>query len=61
MFLIAFLPPIIFDSALTTDIKYFLKNIGNIAVFAFFGTILACIITGLMIYMVSHLPFCPVK
>lgn len=38
-FMIFFLPPIIFEAALKTNLKFFFKNIGTIIIFAFFGTV----------------------
>ena len=55
LFLIILLPPIILESAINMDKKYFFDNIGSILVFAIFGTIMATVITALLCFPIGYL------
>lgn len=52
-FLILLLPPIIFESAYNMRKKEFFKQIGTITVFAFLGTFISIITTGVLFYFSS--------
>ena len=51
--MIAILPPIIFESALTLKLTYFFDNIASIMMFAILGTIQACLFTGAAVWLLG--------
>ncbi|GAQ86855.1 Na+/H+ antiporter [Klebsormidium nitens] len=54
-FLLFLLPPIIFESGFSLQVKSFFENFGAIALFAFVGTFIAAIVTGVIMYVVGFL------
>lgn len=52
-FLILLLPPIIFESAYNMRKREFFKQIGTITIFAFLGTLISIIFTGVLFFLSS--------
>lgn len=50
IFMIFFLPPIIFDAGYTINMQAFFQNIGAILTYAFAGTFTSAILVALMVY-----------
>lgn len=53
IFLIILLPPILFESAINMETGPFFKNFGTIQLYAVFGTLLACFVTGTLLFTVG--------
>lgn len=61
IFLIILLPPILFESAINMETGPFFKNFGTINLYAVLGTLLACFVTGIIIFTVGWIGLATVK
>eukprot|EP01134_Creolimax_fragrantissima_P001798 CFRG1798T1 len=57
VFFYVLLPPILLHAGMTMDSILFFRYIGPILTFSFLGTALAAIVTGILQFLTSHLPF----